>query len=82
MPLRPIEMVEFVAEVLEMVSWPVAVPTVVGSKVSVTLKLWPGLSFAGKATAEDEKPEPVTETELTVTAAVPLEVSVTVWVVA
>ena len=81
MPLRPIEIVGLVAEVLEIVSWPDAVPTVVGSKVSVTLRLWPGLSLAGKATAEAEKPDPVTATEFTVTAAVPLEVSVTVWVV-
>ncbi len=66
---------------LEIVSWPDAVPTVVGSKVRVTLSDCPGLSFAGSATAEAEKPDPATEIEFTVTAAVPLEVSVTVCVV-
>ena len=69
---------EFVAEVLEIVNWPDALPTVVGSNVSVTLSVWPGLSLAGRVTADEVKPAPVTEMEFTVTAAVPLEVSVTV----
>jgi hypothetical protein len=39
------------------------------------------LSFAGRLTEDEENPEPVTEIEFTVTAAVPLEVSVKVCVV-
>ena len=39
------------------------------------------MSFAGKVSADAENPLPVTEREFTVTAAVPLEVSVTTWVV-
>lgn len=39
------------------------------------------MSFAGRLTDEEEKPAPDTETELIVTAAVPLEVRVTVCVV-
>ena len=39
------------------------------------------MSVAGKLTDEAEKPVPVTPMELILTAAVPVEVSVTVWVV-
>jgi len=39
------------------------------------------LSVAGNVTGEAEKPLPVTATELTVTAEVPVEVKVNVWVV-
>nr|WP_239461261.1 hypothetical protein [Occallatibacter savannae] len=73
--------VPFVADVLEIASWPEAVPTVVGLKVRVTFSDWPGLRVAGKLTDEAEKPDPVTETEFTVTAAVPVELRVTVCVV-
>lgn len=52
-----------------------------GLNVRVRLSVWPGLSFAGRLTEDVENPLPETETELTVTAAVPLEVSVTVCVV-
>ena len=81
-PLSPMEIVELVDDVLEIVNWPDAFPAAVGSNVSVRLRACPGLSLAGRVTAEAEKPVPVTEMEFTVTAAVPLEVSVTVCVVA
>jgi len=80
-PLRPIVTVGFDDESLAIASCPEELPTVVGLNVRVTLKLWPGLSFAGRLTEDAENPLPETETELTVTAAVPLEVSVTVCVV-
>lgn len=80
-PLRPTFNVGFVDELLEIDSWPVALPTAVGLNFSVTLIDWPGLSFAGKLTADDEKPVPATDSELTVTGAVPVEVSETVCVV-
>jgi hypothetical protein len=57
------------------------VPTVVGLKVSVRLSAWPGLSFAGRLTDDVENPVPDTEIVLIVSAAVPVEVRVTVWVV-
>ena len=47
----------------------------------MTLSAWPGLRVAGRLTGETEKLVPLTATEFTVTAAVPLEVSVTVCVV-
>jgi hypothetical protein len=77
-PVRGTVTVEFVDDVLLMVICPVAEPTAVGSKVSVTVTVCPGLSLAGRLTGEAEKPVPVTARELTVTAAVPLEVRVTV----
>ncbi len=70
--------VELVDDVLLTVICPVAEPTADGSKVSVTVSVCPGLSVAGRLAAEAEKPVPVTAMELTVTAAVPLEVKVTV----
>lgn len=69
------------AEFDVIVSWPVAEPVVRGSKVSVSEIDWPGFSVAGRLTGETEKPAPLTPMELTVTAVVPLEVSVTVCVV-
>jgi len=73
--------VELVDEVLEIDSWPDALPTTVGLNVSVTLSVWPGLSLAGRVTADAEKPLPLTLMELTVTAAVPVDVRVMVCVV-
>ena len=66
---------------LVIVSCPVAAPTVDGLNVNVIDKVWPGLSVAGRLIAETAKPVPVTATELTVTAAVPLEVRITFCVV-
>lgn len=77
-PLSPRLTVGFVDELLVIVSCPVAEPVAVGLKASVTLSAWPGFRVVGKLTAEVENPVPLTEIELTVTAAVPLEVKVTV----
>ena len=73
--------VGLVDEVLEIDNWPVALPARVGLNVSVTLSVWPGFSFTGRVTADVEKPLPVTLMVFTVTAAVPVDVSVTVCVV-
>ena len=67
---------------LLIVSCPLAAPTTVGSNVSVAVIVCPGLSVAGRLTGEAEKPVPVIAREFTVTAAVPLDVRVTVCVVA
>jgi len=64
-----------------MVSCPVAEPTTDGLNVSVNVIDCPGFNVAGRLTAETEKPVPVTATEFTVAAAVPLEVSVTACVI-
>lgn len=80
-PLNPNVTVGFVDELLVMLNCPVAAPVTVGLNTRVMLRVWPGFSVAGSVTADDEKPLPLTATEFTVTAAVPLEVSVTVCVV-
>jgi hypothetical protein len=80
-PLSPRVTVGFVDALLVTESWPAADPVAVGLKVNVTLRVWPGFKVAGRLTADDEKPVPLTEIPLTVTAAVPLEVSVNVCVV-
>ena len=77
-PLNATVMVEFIDALLVTVNWPVADPRTVGLNVKVSDIVWPGLSFAGRLTAETEKPLPETATEFTVTAAVPVDVSVTV----
>jgi len=64
-----------------MVSWPVIDPVVVGSNVRVTVVACPGFRVRGKPIGDIENPLPVTAMELTVTAAEPLEVNVTLWVV-
>jgi hypothetical protein len=76
-PLRATVMVGLVDEVLEIANWPDKLPTVVGVKVSVRFRDWPGLSFAGRLAEDVENPLPLTVMELTVTAAVPVDVSVT-----
>jgi hypothetical protein len=81
LPLRATVAVEFVDELLLMLSCPVAEPTARGLNVSVTVTACPGFSVAGRLTPEAENPLPVTVREFTVTGAVPLEVKVTVWVV-
>lgn len=55
-----------------------AEPAAVGSNVRVNVSTWPGFKVAGRVTADAENPLPVTATEFTVTAAVPLEVRVSV----
>lgn len=70
--------VGLVDALLVTVSCPVADPVAVGLKARVTLRVCPGFRVAGRLTAEEEKPLPFTEIPLTVTAAVPLDVSVTV----
>ena len=80
-PLIGMVRVGLVDELLLMASCPVIEPVVVESKVRVIDVVCPGLRVNGKLTGDSEKPLPVTAMELTVTAAVPLDVSVTVCVV-
>ena len=68
---------ERVAALLATVSCPLYVPAVFGSNCSCRLSDWPGLSVAGNVAPETENPVPVTAAELTVSEAVPVEVTVT-----
>jgi len=67
---------------LVIVNWPLAEPTVVGTNCSVMFADWPGFSVTGVVPLVMEKPVPETVAALTVTAAVPVDVRVIVWVVA
>lgn len=80
-PLKGTVTVGFVVELLLTANCPVAAPTADGSNVSVNVSDCPGFSVAGRLAGDIEKPLPVAVAEFTVTAAVPLEVSVTVCVV-
>ena len=72
-------MVEFVYELLVIVSCPVNDPTVVPSNVTVIVALCPGFRVSGSAIGDNENPVPVTAIDVTVTADVPVELKVNVW---
>jgi hypothetical protein len=61
------------AEVLEIVSCPVAAPAVAGSNCTLKVVVCPGVNVRGKPDPETVKPAPVIATELTVTGAVPVD---------
>ena len=67
-------------ELLETAMVPLAAPVTVGSKRTWSVTDWPGFNVAGKVAPEMAKPVPATITECTVSAAVPEEVSVSVFV--
>jgi hypothetical protein len=67
---------------LEMVNCPLAVFAVVGSNWTVNTIDCPGFRVAGKVPPETENPEPEIESELIVTARVPMDVTVRVFVTA
>jgi hypothetical protein len=77
-PLRVTAAVPPVVELLLMVIFPLAAPVVVGSNWTCSVTDWFGFSVTGKLWATIVKPAPVIAVELTVTADVPEEVSVTV----
>lgn len=70
-----------VEESLVIVSFPVAEPVCVGSKMIVSDRVCPGLRVAGKFADDRVNPLPCTVADFTVTAAFPTEVSVTTCVV-
>ena len=71
----------FVEELLLIVSWPVTEPVTVGSNCRLRFTACPGLKVIGNVAPDTEKPAPVTVAELTVTLAVPVELSVRDWLV-
>ena len=76
-PLRLTTAVGFVDEVLVMVNVPVTAPAAVGSNCTLRVAVWLGFKVSGKLAPETLKPLPATTAEFTVTAAVPVEDSVT-----
>lgn len=69
-----------VDELLAIVIVPVEAPAVVGSKVTFTVAVCPGVSVAGTLVLASANPTPLTFTELIERDAVPVELSVTVCV--
>ncbi len=83
-PACPVPLSAIVAAdaLLVIVNVPLAAPATVGSKPTMKVAVWPGFSVSGVLIPDSEKPAPVTETPLIVKAAVPVDVTVTGWLVA
>jgi hypothetical protein len=81
-PLRVTCAVEPVDESLLIVTWPLALPVIAGRNCTCNVIDWVGFSVTGKLPPTIVKPEPVIAAELTVTGAVPVDVSVNDCVVA
>ena len=79
MPLRVIVWVE---ALLAIVNWPAYDPNLPGSNCTSNVSDCPGFNVTGSEAPVTENPVPLTLAEFTVTAAVPLDVRVTVCVVA
>ena len=82
MPLRATTVVEPVDESLLIVICPLAAPVAVGRYCTCNVIDCVGFRVTGKLPPTIVKPAPVMAAELTVTGAVPVEVSVNDWVVA
>jgi hypothetical protein len=65
-----------VEELLVMVSCPVNVPAVVGSKPTVSVAVLPGFNVTGKVSPDIEKPVPVSFAALMVTGTAPVDVRI------
>src|SRR5207253_2096056 len=74
--------VEPVDESLLIVICPLAVPVAAGLNCTCNVTAWLGFSVTGTLPPTIVKPAPVMAAELTVTCAVPVDVSVNDWVVA
>ena len=82
MPLSVTCAVEPVEESLLIVIWPLALPVATGKNCTCSVMTCVGFSVAGKLPPTIVKPVPVIAAELTVTGAVPVDVSVNDCVVA
>ena len=76
-PVRPIIFDLASDEFVDNVSEPDAVPAAVGSNCTVSVAVWLGFKVMGRLSVGTEKPLPVTEAPLTVTGALPVDVTVT-----
>ncbi len=72
-PLRPTTVELPFAELLVIDSCPACPPADVGSNSTLSVRVWPGDSVAGKPSPGIEKPVPVSDAWLTVTGIVPVE---------
>jgi hypothetical protein len=79
-PVRVITVEVPVEELLFRISEPVAAPAVVGSNCTVSVAVWLGFKVNGNVAPETLNPAPLMVAALTVTADVPVELKVTVWV--
>jgi hypothetical protein len=79
-PLRATTTVLPLEELLPIVICPLAAPVDVGRNCTCNVTAWPGFSVTGKLPPTIVKPAPVIAAELTVTGAVPVDVSVNVCV--
>jgi hypothetical protein len=78
----PLRLIVAVAALLLIVIDPAKEPAVAGSKLTVRVAVCPGFSVTGNPTPESPNPVPATDAPLIVNAAVPEEVSVTVFAAA
>jgi len=81
-PFRATNAVPPVAELLLIVTWPLAVPVVVGSNCTCNVTDCVGFNVTGKLPPTIEKPVPVIAAELTTTGVVPVDIKVKDCVVA
>jgi hypothetical protein len=79
-PLRLTMLVAPLEELLEIAMLPLAAPATVGSKLTWRPTDWPEFSFTGNVAPDIVNPVPASVAELTISAAVPDEVKVRVWV--
>jgi hypothetical protein len=75
-PLRATSVVLPVDELLLIVNFPFALPSVVGSNCTCNVDDWVGASVTGRLPPVSAKPGPRMEAEFTMTGAVPIEVNV------
>jgi hypothetical protein len=75
-PLKATTAVELVDESLPIVICPLAAPLDIGRNCTCNVTSWPGFSVTGRLPPTIEKPAPVMVAEFTVTAIVPVDVSV------
>lgn len=79
-PLRATAVELPVEELLAIVSFPVSEPVAVGANWRLNVAVWPAFRVNGNVAPDTVKPVPDAVAELTVTAAEPVEDSVSDWV--
>jgi hypothetical protein len=77
----PLRLIVAAGALLEIDNCPVTALAVVGLNRTVNTVAWPGVNVAGKLPPDTENPVPEIESELILAAAVPLEVTVTDFVI-
>ena len=82
MPFRATDAVPAVVELLLIVTWPLAVPVVVGSNCTCNVTDCVGFNVTGRLPPTIAKPVPVIAAELTITGDVPVDIKVNDCVVA